>query len=174
MQFAYSPFKDYRSHETSEEKYIHTSDESNSGNHMSGGDGGKNEQSYPSVGFPILSLISRINGENSEKNSRFKDLIIPAGLVMHNQSDLELPNYPKMGLSGGETKKKLKIFTTNDYTMEPMNSDDFERLFNSVSITQNKKKLDDVKLPKMTKSSRPKTSGGIKTQKIRSLPKLTP
>jgi hypothetical protein len=162
MQFAYSPFKDYRSGGNTEENHIHTSDELNSGKYLGGGE---NEQSYPSVGCPILSLIQGINGENPEKNSRFKDLIIPAGLVMHNQ--LMSHNASKTELSGGETKKKLKIFTTNDYTMKPMNPEDFERLFNSVSTTHAKNKNKDDKAPRTTRSSHPKISGGLKTKKHR-------
>lgn len=97
---------------------------------MGGNDGSdhENDELNISNGYPVSKLIEGMQGGNSEKIGRFKNLVIPTGLVIERY--LLSPKKSSSKISGGN--KKLSIFEDIEYHMEPIENNRFERLFASV------------------------------------------
>lgn len=123
---------------------------STSGLISGGGTNEDDDETTASAGYPVSNLI---HGGLGTKISRFDNLVVPAGLVLENKP-------ARSGeISGGGEEKKLAIFESEEYTMEPISGGRFDSLLSAVSMAR-KKAVDDK-----TKSTRPPANPGKKTHK---------
>lgn len=147
MSYTESVFKNYK---CIDESSNNSNDSISGGGHMKSIDDNNLNRS---VGFPISQIIKN-TGSGTNITSRFDNLVVPAGLVLENSSTHVGKIY-----NGGGTKK-LAIFESNEYNIEPISTSRFDNLISAVSISRKKS------TGKKTKSNRSNTPYVKKTRKI--------